>query len=337
MRPGRAAGRVRARGRCCSRTSPRRAGVEAVRRDFVANVSHELKTPVGALALLAEALAGRRRRPGGGAARSPSGCSTRPTRLGRLVQRAHRPVPAAGRRAAARAGAGRGRRGGRRGGRPHPSPPRPSGIDRGRRRRARAGRPRQREPARHRACATCSTTPSPTARRAPGSRSPPAPRTGHRRDRGDRPGHRHRRARTSSGSSSASTGSTRRARAAPAAPASAWPSSSTSPPTTAARSTVWSVEGLGSTFTLRLPAVRPTTPADAPPTRPAGRPASTRRSDAKGDRRDPRAGRRGRGVVLRRAVLHAAQGGLRGRRRGDRPGRRSPSSTATAPTSCCST
>lgn len=32
--------------------------VEAVRRDFVANVSHELKTPVGALALLAETLEG---------------------------------------------------------------------------------------------------------------------------------------------------------------------------------------------------------------------------------------------------------------------------------------
>jgi two-component system sensor histidine kinase SenX3 len=31
--------------------------VEAVRRDFVANVSHELKTPIGALALLAETLA----------------------------------------------------------------------------------------------------------------------------------------------------------------------------------------------------------------------------------------------------------------------------------------
>src|SRR5699024_8154526 len=30
--------------------------VEAIRKDFVANVSHELKTPVGALNLLAEAV-----------------------------------------------------------------------------------------------------------------------------------------------------------------------------------------------------------------------------------------------------------------------------------------
>ena len=35
-----------------------RMRVEAVRRDFVANVSHELKTPLGAISLLAEALEG---------------------------------------------------------------------------------------------------------------------------------------------------------------------------------------------------------------------------------------------------------------------------------------
>jgi two-component system sensor histidine kinase SenX3 len=35
-----------------------RQRLEAVRRDFVANISHELKTPVGALGVLAEALAG---------------------------------------------------------------------------------------------------------------------------------------------------------------------------------------------------------------------------------------------------------------------------------------
>ena len=43
------------------RTEARR--VEAVRRDFVANVSHELKTPVGALALLAEAVLGAAEEP----------------------------------------------------------------------------------------------------------------------------------------------------------------------------------------------------------------------------------------------------------------------------------
>jgi two-component system sensor histidine kinase SenX3 len=35
-----------------------RRRLEAVRRDFVANISHELKTPIGALALLAETMAG---------------------------------------------------------------------------------------------------------------------------------------------------------------------------------------------------------------------------------------------------------------------------------------
>src|SRR6202035_3536121 len=35
-----------------------RRRLEAVRRDFVANISHELKTPVGALSLVAETLEG---------------------------------------------------------------------------------------------------------------------------------------------------------------------------------------------------------------------------------------------------------------------------------------
>jgi two-component system sensor histidine kinase SenX3 len=74
---------------------------------------------------------------------------------------------------------------------------------------------------------------------------------------------------------------------------------------------VWSVEGSGSTFTLRLP------PSRGP-------------TDDKGRPRDPRAGGGGRGVDLRPAVLPAATGGLRGGRgrhrarrpRGVRPGRR---------------
>ena len=58
-----------------------RRRLEAVRRDFVANISHELKTPVGALGLLAETLARRgrpRRRPAPGRAHARRGVPGRP-------------------------------------------------------------------------------------------------------------------------------------------------------------------------------------------------------------------------------------------------------------------
>ncbi len=59
--------------------------VEAVRRDFVANVSHELKTPVGAMALLSEALLGASDDPD--AVRRFAGrVQHEAGRLGRLVQ-----------------------------------------------------------------------------------------------------------------------------------------------------------------------------------------------------------------------------------------------------------
>ena len=65
------------------RTRERR--VEAIRRDFVANVSHELKTPVGALTLLAEAVQDAADDPGA-VARFAGRMQTEAARLERLVQ-----------------------------------------------------------------------------------------------------------------------------------------------------------------------------------------------------------------------------------------------------------
>ena len=65
------------------RTRERR--VEAIRRDFVANVSHELKTPVGALTLLAEAVQ-EAADDQEAVARFAARMQTEATRLNRLVQ-----------------------------------------------------------------------------------------------------------------------------------------------------------------------------------------------------------------------------------------------------------
>ncbi len=65
------------------RTRERR--VEAVRRDFVANVSHELKTPVGAIKLLAEAVADASGDPDA-VIRFAGRMQTESDRLSRLVQ-----------------------------------------------------------------------------------------------------------------------------------------------------------------------------------------------------------------------------------------------------------
>src|SRR6185369_7836994 len=59
--------------------------VEAVRRDFVANVSHELKTPVGALHVLAEAVAAASEDPVA-VRRFASRMTRESARLARLVQ-----------------------------------------------------------------------------------------------------------------------------------------------------------------------------------------------------------------------------------------------------------
>jgi two-component system sensor histidine kinase SenX3 len=65
------------------RTRERR--VEAIRRDFVANVSHELKTPVGALTLLAEAVQDAAEDPEA-VTRFAGRMQTESARLNRLVQ-----------------------------------------------------------------------------------------------------------------------------------------------------------------------------------------------------------------------------------------------------------
>ncbi len=82
------------------------ARMEATRRDFVANVSHELKTPVGAMALLAEALLASAD-DSETVRRFAEKVLVEANRLGGHGRRADRAVPAAGRRAVAQRDRGR--------------------------------------------------------------------------------------------------------------------------------------------------------------------------------------------------------------------------------------
>ena len=326
-----------------------RRRLEAVRRDFVANISHELKTP------------GRRAQPAGRDAARPRTTPRSPRRLAERIVDRGRSASAAPSRTCSSSAASRAAR--RRDREPVPchllvaeavDRIRPGG---------RAGRHRPRWSA------------SPTRRLVAARRSPPA-RLGDlqpARQRGEvlrrglvgrgrgvrpdgrrrghlavaRPRHRHPEPATSSGSSSASTASTRPAAARPAAPASASPSSATWSTTTTARSRSSLALGEGSTFTLSRPrpplrcrsAIRPSTPT-VPTRRPDASDARDRDRPRDRGAHGPRnvgPGRRGRGLLRRRAHRRLDARGLHGRASPATAPRRSRCSTTCSPTSCCST
>ena len=284
--------------------------VEEVRRDFVANISHELKTPVGALALLAETVEDAADDPE--AVRRFAGrMRQEASRLTNLVQdlitlsriQAAEPIPdpspvdldmvvaEALDRCRMKASA-RGIE---------------LDVDRGPRP-VRAGR---RGPAGHRAAQPAGERGRLQPGADPGGRSAPSRSRRPRRDQRRRPGHRHpragpgadlravlpgrpgplpghRRDRPGAGHRQARDGGARR------------PGDG--------------VEQGGRGVDVH-PAVAAANATDCGPD--AQPPAATAREASS----DPGAGRRRRGIVQRRAVLHAAQGGLRGSGLPDRAGR----------------
>ena len=260
------------------RTRERR--VESIRRDFVANVSHELKTPVGAIRLLSDAVIDAADDPEA-VQRFAGADAHRERAAGPAGAADHRALPAPGRRPARRAGrrVASTRSSTARSTRTSPTPT--PGTSRWCRRREGpgaagqqgAGRGRRGQPGRQRGGLLPGGLDG-RGRRARRGRH-------HRRHHRDRPGDRHPRRPRSTGSSSGSTGSTRLGTAPPAAPGSGCRSSSTSRRRTAATSGCGPSRG-------RARRSRLTLPRKAHPTRHGGS-------------RDPRAGGRGRGELQRRA------------------------------------
>ena len=227
--------------------------VDVVRRDFVANVSHELKTPVGALSLLAEAVLAASDDPEQ-VRHFAERMQIEAARLSHLVQdlidlsRLQGDDPLTHAEVVdvddlVRRGDRRDRTLVARRATSSSSPATPAAA-------VVLGDERQ---LLDRAAQPAHQRDRLLARRTRGSRS--APRTtativeiaSPTRASASRPT-------TSTASSSGSTASTRPARASPAAPASGWRSSSTSARTTAASARCGRSAGAGSTFTLRLPA-----------------------------------------------------------------------------------
>ena len=206
------------------------ARMEATRRDFVANVSHELKTPVGAMGVLAEALLASADDPET-VRRFAEKMVAESNRLANMVGELIELSRLQGAERAARPRGRRRRHRGRRGA---------VAVQGGRRQRRHRHHHRRadRLPGARRPAAAGDRDRQPgvqrnrlLAQRIFGVDQPQAPGRQHR-DRRHRSGYRHRRAPTRSGCSSGSSASTRPDHGPPAAPGSAWRSSSTSPPIT---------------------------------------------------------------------------------------------------------
>ena len=164
--------------------------LDDVRRDFVANISHELKTPIGAVSLLAEALKAASNEPDQ-VRRFAKRLTKESERLARITHGDHRTLPAAGRRRAGQAGCRRHRprrarsRSTRTG-----SPPRPATSDSSA---AATPEPRSTATSRCSIVAVHNLISNAIAYSPNGSRVGIGvkPRRRHRGDRRHRPGHRH--------------------------------------------------------------------------------------------------------------------------------------------------